>query len=468
MYSHLCGFQLNGRPHLWAYRTLDGLVCILEVGVDGAKSPPKCYERWGDSYSHFVSFELNRKPYIWAYRDTTADVVILEIGPDGSSFTGLSDYIWDTGYTGFASCQLAGQVYIWAYRATTSDVVILRIDPTVKAWFVETMAPYKWDTGYTHFASFELEDRSYVWAYRLTSADVAVMEIGPGGGSFTGKSDAKLDTDYTNFTALPLAGEVYIWAYRASTGDITILRVDPTVRSWFIETMAPRKWDTGYTYFGSLGFSPTSRPTTQRNQREHLGGQSMRHVWGFRPCVYTEGADQQFAWRGCDTLCLHEIESGGANFIQRYLGRFYRRAALWDEAEQNLPQVFPHLHGERSCAVAVINETESPLRLLTTETSGGHFSPDAFPAQIVRPHSVAYFGAQSLVDIDVAEPCEARLVYQSDIGFNFEIHYSNPVTGSNTSDTNVDDYTLKPYSARCDNSTGYQNATYRFALSELC
>jgi hypothetical protein len=137
--------------------------------------------------------------------------------------------------------------------------------------------------------------------------------------------------------------------------------------------------------------------------------------------------------------------------------------ALWDDSLQALNQVFAFLTAGRSCAIAVINDTESTLTLSAQTLDHGGYAQGALPQSSILPHSTTTFGAQS-GDDSVATGCEGHITYTSDAGFSFIVHWDNPFVGSNSSDASVD--STQSYSTNAANSVGNQNATYQFMVSQ--
>jgi hypothetical protein len=136
--------------------------------------------------------------------------------------------------------------------------------------------------------------------------------------------------------------------------------------------------------------------------------------------------------------------------------------ALWDDAIAMLPRVYGVLTAGRSCAIAVIDDTDNTLTQSAEELDHGGYAQGAVPLPTIAPHSIMTFGAQS-GDGSIATGCEGWLTYTSDDGSTFTIHWDNPWFGSNGSDASTSDPIT--YSTNAENSVGNQNATYRFMLS---
>jgi hypothetical protein len=137
---------------------------------------------------------------------------------------------------------------------------------------------------------------------------------------------------------------------------------------------------------------------------------------------------------------------------------------LWDQALQLLPQIFAFLTAGRSCAIAVVNDTDSTLTISGQTLDHGGFAPGALPPNTIGPRSIGTFGAQS-GDDSVGTGAEGHLTYASDAGFTFSLHWDNPFVGGNSSDASVDN--VDAFSTNAENSVGNQNATYRFIVSQV-
>jgi hypothetical protein len=145
---------------------------------------------------------------------------------------------------------------------------------------------------------------------------------------------------------------------------------------------------------------------------------------------------------------------------------------LLDEAASELPKIFTFLTEGRSCAIAVVNDTDSTLTVSSVTQDHGGFAPGAVPDPSIPPRQIGYFGSQSSAD-SVGTGCEGHMTYKSDAGFTYTIHWDNPFLGSNSCDDALTDASGNSlgdesgYSHFCDNSVGNQNATYRFSVTQI-
>ena len=124
--------------------------------------------------------------------------------------------------------------------------------------------------------------------------------------------------------------------------------------------------------------------------------------------------------------------------------------------------LFVQLNSKRSVVLQVGNQTDKPLKLISTHHVHGEFlqPPDDIP-----PNTVSIFSSGN-VGGSVFTGTEGSCSYLSSDGVQFDIFWDNPFVGSNSSDLKYAGDNAARYRTKRDTGGGNENAQMRYQIAD--